>query len=630
MSALADKILHAVGNPSPPPTPPTTLKMFDPYHTTNAKISEDYLDDLISLDVLDGPAITDDGPLLRTRESIQLHRSTLSDLSSRKSMNLITFDSPCFAEPSNSTSRQAMSVEDTFSQSPGSSLPSLAPAPFAGEVVAEGTDMSIDPPNAMIPERPVLPNSLVPEIQEQDIRGVHPDVNIVPVVAEKPMSTPLRRSTRPRKSLLPNLSPQPPVLMAPLSAARTSIRKKNAFRNPDEEIVSDSQDEGEDNRQSPFRALPSAPQNRRCSPDKEPLLFHRQLGSLSPTSADVLSTLAFNINDDAKLTADSSSLTQTTFKPPAMSSFSAFATLTEATGGPSTPVRPDGAKRVLGSPKAESSPNKFRLQTPALDNPSNTPARRIPIEQAVAQGQLSPEKAAQMGFKSAGTPSVSTPARRVLVQAYPRPTIKSTGLRLGAPIKPKTQRDRPVTPISQAIPSLKGKEKAISPAPEESVVKPGNLPFPIDTTASSSSESRAQNNSTKSVSSPTKSTLKQTTSKIPRINTKPYARTVNVKTSERAARVVTIRPADPIKARGIPFLSTRGLLLTCIIAINTLRKYNKGEENYPSCGSCKINFSFCDAYETSGFTLQATDDGLASSSFVTSTQPTIDRHANTD
>jgi hypothetical protein len=628
LSALADKILHAVGNPSPPPTPPNTLRMFDPYHTTNAKISEDYLDDLISLNILDGPAITDDGPLLRTRESIQLHRSTMSDSSSGESMNLITFDSPYFAEPLNPTSRQAMSVEDILSQSPGSTLPSLAPAPFPGEIVAEGTDMAVDPPNAMVPERPLLPNNLVPETQEQDTRGVL-DVNTVPVVAEKLMSTPLRRSSRPRKSLLPNLSPQPPVFTAPLSAARTSIRKKNAFRNPDEEIVSDSQDEGGDIRQSPFRALPSTPQNRHCSPDKEPLSFHRQLGSLSPTSANVLSTLAFNINDDAKLTADSSSVTQTTFKPPAMSSFSVFATLTEATGGPSTPVRPDGPKRVLGSPKAESSPNKFRLQTPAPDNPSNTPARRIPIEQAVAQGQLSPEKAAQMGFKSAGTPSVSvsTPARRVLVQAHPRPTIKPTGLRLDAPIKPKTQGERSV---SQAIPSLKGKEKAISPTPEELVIKPGNLPFPIDTTASSSSESRAQNNSTKSVSSPTKSTLKQTTSKIPRINTKPYARTANVKTSERAARVVTIRPVDPIKARGIPFLSTRGLLLTSIVAINTLRKYSKSEENYPSCGSCKINLSFCDAYKTCGFTLQATDDFLASSSFITSTQPTIGRHANTN
>ena len=628
MSALADKILHAVGNPSPPPTPPTALRMFDPYHTTNAKISEDYLDDLISLNMLDEPAITDDGPLRRTRESIQLHSSMMSDSSSSKSINLITFDSPYLAEPPNSTSRQAMSVEDMLSQSPGSSLPSLA----TGEIImAEGTDMSIDFPNAMVPERPLLANNLVPEIQEQDIPGVHPDVNTVPVVAEKPMSTPLRRSSRPRKSLLPNISPQPPVFTVPLSAARTSIRKKQAFRNPDGEIVSDSQDEDGDIRQSPSRALPSTPQNRHRSPDKEPLSFHRQLGSLSPTSANVLSTLAFNINDDAKLTADSSSVTHTTFKPPAMSSFSVFATLTEATGGPSTPVRPDGAKRVLGSPKAESSPNKFRLQTPALDNPSNTPARRIPIEQAVAQGQLSPGKAAQMGFKSTGTPSVfvPTPARRVLVQAHPRSTIKSNGLRLDASIKSKTQRDRFVPSVSQVIPSLKGKEKAISPTPEESVIKPGNLPFPIDTRASNSSESRAQNNSTKSVSSPTKSTLKQTTSKIPRINTKPYARKVNVKTSERAARVVTIRPVDPIKARGIPFLSTRGLLLTFIVAINTLRKHNKSEENYPSCGSCKIKFSFCDAHKTNGFTLQATDDCLASSSFVTSTQPTIDRHANT-
>jgi len=43
----------------------------------------------------------------------------------------------------------------------------------------------------------------------------------------------------------------------------------------------------------------------------------------------------------------------------------------------------------------------------------------------------------------------------------------------------------------------------------------------------------------------------------------------------------------------------------------------------------KLCYLFCDAYKTSGFTPKATDDCLASSSFGTSTQPTIDMSTET-
>ena len=481
-------------------------------------------------------------------------------------LDLISFDSPRQsvapkpADELNFLPPQLMSVDDLLSKSPDldpSSRPPVAmPALFTGQPAFNGEQdanadmMSVDSPKAIIPETQFSANPLISEHHEQVQRNSlqsQPITNasILPATPEI-IATPLRRSLRPRKSMLPTpFSQTPTMAMDPPSIPRASVKEREAFRGLKGD-VDDSEPEREENRRSPS---PSVLQNRQQSPDKQLPSFHRELGSLSPASTNVLSKLAFNIPVDSN-GAEETTPRRSSLEPPTFS-FSVFTPRGEAAGDVSTPVRSDGPQRVSSPPKAENSPKKFRLQMPIPNDAPTTPARRIPIEQAIAQGQLSPEKAAQLGFKASVNPgpssaSVSTPARRILVtDKSPHPVAKTSAtLRYGSPTKQLgSRRERLVEPSQQTI-SLKGKgkAKAVSPAPQEvtSTIKPGKLPFPIvaaaPSTHSSSEPHQAvdQIPSTKLPSSPAKSTLKHVTSRIPRINSKPYARKTNDKVSAGA------------------------------------------------------------------------------------------------
>ncbi|KDR81591.1 hypothetical protein GALMADRAFT_263876 [Galerina marginata CBS 339.88] len=568
-SALAEKIMHALDNPSPPPSPPPTLSLFDPYHTTVQDTTTDYQADLMSLNISDQPEDDEENPLLvfsvnRQPDHQPIAPLEISTKDSATQEDLISFDSfttpparnavPDTSVPTVSSlvPQTILSVDDLLSQSPE---PINSPSPRLQvqiPVVAVSSETGIrDTGSPMAVDDQAFPGEGEPlpapsASVEQQRRDEEPSnsTQTNQILPKELITTPLRRSTRPRRSITPNPppSPHPPIFTATPSGARTLVKKKVVNAEPDDEIVSDSQDEAEETERSPSRATPTVIRVKHRSPGKAPLSFRRELGSLSPTSTSVLASLAFTATDpnaDFSVNQAQPSTSQPMF------SFSVFAPPVEATAGPSTPARPTGPIRFASPPKSSSSPTKYRIQTPAPNDPSNTPARRIPIAEAIAQGHISPQKAVQLGFKPNGTPltSVPTSARRVLISETPAP---STSKHLNAsPSKPLPfQRERSADPIQRGLVPGKGKEK-VPPTPNKSSMV-SKLPFPLvpttapsDETSVSCAQVPTQTDTTKAKSSPLKSSLKQVTSRIPRIGSKPYARTVDLKSGEK------VKPTTP-------------------------------------------------------------------------------------
>ncbi|KAF4614810.1 hypothetical protein D9613_003046 [Agrocybe pediades] len=556
-SALAERIIHAHDNPSPPPSPPLELSLFDPYHTSLTQPSTDYQADLMSLE--------QSVPQSPTHESI----AQQSDCNTPQE-KLISFDSsmtppvaesvPTRIDPS--APQPMLSIDDLLFKSPSSTqrlTPTKVDVPQVTLQLAENTisddAMTVDEPStkeAVVGSDPV-------EIEvARDLLGTPTDAGQVVREDEVPV-TPLRRSTRPRRSITPTPRASTPV--APPSSARTQIRKKYVDSRPTEEVVSDSQEEDEgvphSSSDGVIASTSSTARIRHRSPGKAPLSFSRELGSLSPTSTNVLASLAFGSTSDG-------SGPSTVEAPQSMFSFSAL-NPPEGTG-PSTPVRSSGPIRFSSPSKAETSPTKFRIQTPAPNDPTNTPARRITISEAIAQGHVSPAKAAQLGYKPdvSTLAPVSTPAQRVLVSETPVPsTSKINESRLSSPMKISSlRRDRSAAePAGRLATSIKGKEKEL---PSQGVTKTTTavrkLPFPIvasATTTSAVSSSVAVQGQASSVNdplpgkvSPGKSSLKQVASRIPRIGAKPYARV----TAATAAKTkpTTMRMVDLTKSNSKP------------------------------------------------------------------------------
>ena len=123
--------------------------------------------------------------------------------------------------------------------------------------------------------------------------------------------------------------------------------------------------------------------------------------------------------------------------------------------------RPTGPIR-FSSPTRPTSPHEIRLQAVVPNNPMNTPARRIPMEQAIAQGYVSPQKAAQLGFKPDRTPLTfvrTTPAGRVLISEHSaNPVTRPGGTRFESPRKGK-ERELLVKPSSQSLVSRRNERK---------------------------------------------------------------------------------------------------------------------------------------------------------------------------
>jgi hypothetical protein len=277
---------------------------------------------------------------------------------------------------------------------------------------------------------------------------------------------------------------------------------------------------------------------------------NRELGSLSPSSANLLTHLLSsppkfvsgpalditqNLDPVVPAIVDESDSPPPT-QPPLR--------LPELPKTPTPPIRFSSPTRSRGP----QSPAKSRLQSAALDDPQRTPARRILIEEAIAQGHISPKKGPSLAgripvFK---IPPTDSPARRVNVNQAPAPW---QGLRFGSPTRTtspavlrtaESHLSRMSSYASQIMRESSTKSRTAGSSSAAAWSKPRPLPFPIVALGTVPSQSTLESKSTMGdaadvrmsspvksdsppMSSPAKSSLKQTTSRIPR-GIKPYAR----------------------------------------------------------------------------------------------------------
>ncbi|OAX44630.1 hypothetical protein K503DRAFT_764836 [Rhizopogon vinicolor AM-OR11-026] len=323
----------------------------------------------------------------------------------------------------------------------------------------------------------------------------------------------------------------------------------------------------------------------------------RELGSLSPQSAEVLARLL--PTEGSRLLPEGQSsqpLPELSFRsldpPPSTPqrpnlrhpNFSLTALQRPLFVAP-TPIRPIGA---LSGP---SSPLKFSV---TADDASRTPARRVPIQDAFVQGSASAQNAMLLSAKRDASTRLTmrgpvfsrpalddvsrSPAKRVLISELNSPVrsptrpaasrARSTSME-PKPLFPQPVRSRSVDPSPQAslFADSKGKEPMfpkISSKPRSGA----KLPFPLvagqkagtDLPHSIPEEVEGPEaigedsiaNEFAALSSPAKSSLKKpsTGSRIPRIGAKPYARPQPKKPVSSA---VTKLPAFGAGSRAPPF-----------------------------------------------------------------------------
>ena len=207
------------------------------------------------------------------------------------------------------------------------------------------------------------------------------------------------------------------------------------------------------------------------------------------------------------------------------------------------------------------SPSK--LNAPAAEISIASP-RRITVDEAVAQGQLSPQRAAQIKAKNTVTPSRTpvftiprddSPARRVNVASGLYSHQKwSNGLRFGSPARrTHNERSHSVEPVftSSSISNGKSKQRSGSAEPTNRLILSAQkhtltkqLPFPIlakQPVPPPIPEDNEQvlTEATLVRSEKVKSVLKHPTSRIPRMQ-KPYTRPAASKLSPSVKKMVFV------------------------------------------------------------------------------------------
>ncbi|KAJ8700169.1 hypothetical protein PTI98_003221 [Pleurotus ostreatus] len=276
--------------------------------------------------------------------------------------------------------------------------------------------------------------------------------------------------------------------------------------------------------------------------------FSRALGSLSPDSSRMLSQLRFEPGPSsiAQVLAEDggskASPRKESFLAERLVPAPVFPHLFEGPQRvPMTPGRQTSPRRDVGSSKPQS------IDLASSPDTMHSPARRVPIGEAVSKGYISPLKAAQLssakGSISSGAsrlqtlniPRTDSPARRVVAESKGGQRAGDAPVaRSGAKVKPNifaaSQRSKSTTETAPRASS--------NPPYTPNHLPSTNLPFPLvsatanhklskivedkdhDTAPPESSPSKDP------PSSPTKSSLKQVSSKIPRPVTKPYARPI--------------------------------------------------------------------------------------------------------
>ncbi|KAJ3752473.1 hypothetical protein EV360DRAFT_75331, partial [Lentinula raphanica] len=412
----------------------------------------------------------------------------------------------------------------------------------------------------------VVADTLVLSADETEVADAKSITQLLPQVDESPRP-PLRRSTRPRRSTaryLPQFEESETDDRGPCDttnsddadAKLTSPRRKTITLAPN-------------NVQGVLPSL-AIDQPRSRSPTRESTLrtrTRRELGSLSPGSSTILksllpaaatSPLKEEIEQDRILDGGDSGSTLTLTQP--------------ASDLLSTPVRSTHAR--FTSPTRNPLPSKFQPQTADSDNKNRTPARRIPIQDAVANGQMSAQQAARLLSKPSTTlssrpvfniPATDSPVRRVLL---PNSNIHSSPTKRlplpGSPVRSLSVEPNPVEPVrlkkraesaEPTLPKIQGKVAGTA-SPFSRSTSTERLPVTLKANSSlyatipeegSSSGGSAQKLVNRTGPYSEKSHLKHTTSRIPRIGLKPYARPVVSTNPKGQEKPITMRMLDSSK-----------------------------------------------------------------------------------
>lgn len=581
-SALATKISRAWDNPSPPPSPP-----FPPHNP----------EDLLELDTHQavdlppfeaGTSESDVAAMLdvqqgATEESLSRELS----VATLPQSDLINFDPPTY--PNNAPRPPLVTHSIT------SSLTDFVQAPLDTYEHSSTVDelLAISPQRQMTP--PPLPSTEVPvvdvrkmlsadntyaqkatpleeqvDIQIQQLAPVtisstpstspippQPLINLAPVLESEESGTPLRRSSRQRRSVSPlvlplvnqhspsatfgsqdipalQVSPNEPLLLSPRSGPARRKSAKGKERELSSLPTGVTEAEAMHGQVSGTTEVPPTPSER----PEEHTRF--RLRSLSPTSTGVLEQLL-----PSKLSSAMHEPQHNPFIPQPV-----FAA-------------PPRASNI-------SSANTASQKTPL--EPPRTPARRVPISQAVKEGSLPTHSAFQIlsprkpdlnatNTGSFGSPvfrrvalddPTRSPAKRIpVVEALPSATKPRppANADLFAPNPPqyeeRSQSEEPLPSVAtksgrsasvepvQSVLSVK--KSGLGRIPSAVLSTPTNLPYPITRTPNRTisaipevDETEVQTSGISS--SPTRPTAvrplpARIESRIPRIGAKPYART---------------------------------------------------------------------------------------------------------
>ncbi|KXN82097.1 hypothetical protein AN958_03255 [Leucoagaricus sp. SymC.cos] len=322
----------------------------------------------------------------------------------------------------------------------------------------------------------------------------------------------------------------------------------------------------------PVENSPHTPRRYSRSPIKQEIA--RELGSLSPNSTDLLTRL---IPSGSPKEAPSQHYLESTEQGPRLSVDHPLPSATNddialvSQIQPSTPTletssnRMSTPVRVPVTPRRSHipiSPSKLRLQPISLDDPTRTPARRIPIEQAVAEGHVSPQKLTQM---QTGTP---VPVNLFTGQAMP---ILNTSLKGDASparrvfVTPSI--DHEATKSRSSGSNIRQVSRGTGSSASQKAVpmsQPTKLPFPLAAAPKmqlSPEQDVVELQGPSGSSNPAKSSLKQTTSRIPR--KKPYAKPTIASSSrsgmeqKKAVKLSASRTVDLSNSSGNTTLSKR-------------------------------------------------------------------------
>lgn len=457
-------------------------------------------------------------------------------------------------------------IDDLLSQSP--QCPSVVPSPRVDGVEQSNSSDNLDE----------LRQGYVPVDAESG--ASYPTSS--PLIAHSSALDPIKERTRSpvRRSARLSMTPrnthalQPSESLKEKPRAATLLPEGKSFTMPDEHTVDHGNaDPSPDMQRSPEEKEKRL-RRRGLNGRLETPNLKRELGSLSPQSAEVLARLLPTERSTLLAEGQSSqphALPSTPQRPNADSRHSNFSltAIQRPLFVAPTPIRPIGGLSSL------SSPLKFSV---TADDVSRTPARRVPIQDAFVQGSASAQNAMLLSAKRDAATRLTmrgpvfsrpalddtfrSPAKRVLVSELNSPLRSPT--RPAAPrarsssVEPKPifsqpVRSRSVDPSPQAsrLANSKGKEPMF-PKLSSKPIFGAKLPFPLvagrkagtDLPQSIPEEAEGEvlgedliANEAAASPSPMKSSLKQpsTGSRIPRIGAKPYARPQPKKTLSPAA-----------------------------------------------------------------------------------------------